>query len=104
MVLANKLNITNQIELNKAEEKISKQKAKQLFESGDINQIEIGTFKGLAEIHTYLFSDIYEFAGNIRDVNITKGSFRFAPLMYLSQSLDYRALILATIMKATANL
>lgn len=89
MVLANKLNITNQIELNKAEEKISKQKVKQLFESGDINQIEIGTFKGLAEIHTYLFSDIYEFAGNIRDVNIAKGSFRFAPLMYLSQSLDY---------------
>lgn len=89
MVLANKLNITNQIELNKAEEKISKQKAKQLFESGDINQIEIGTFKGLAKIHTYLFGDIYEFAGNIRDVNITKGSFRFAPLMYLSQSLDY---------------
>ncbi len=89
MVLANKLNITNQIELNKAEEKISKQKAKQLFESGDINQIEIGTFKGLAEIHAYLFSDIYEFAGNIRDVNIAKGSFRFAPLMYLSQSLDY---------------
>ena len=89
MVLANKLNITNQIELNKAEEKISKQKAKQLFESGDINQIEIGTFKGLAEIHTYLFSDIYEFAGNIRDVNIAKGSFRFAPLMYLSQSLNY---------------
>ena len=89
MVLANKLNITNQIELNKAKEKISKQKAKQLFESGDINQIEIGTFKGLAEIHTYLFSDIYEFAGNIRDVNIAKGSFRFAPLMYLSQSLNY---------------
>lgn len=89
MVLANKLNITNQIELNKAEEKISKQKAKQLFESGDINQIEIGTFKGLAQIHLYLFGDIYEFAGKTRDVNIAKGSFRFAPLMYLSQSLDY---------------
>jgi len=89
MVLANKLNINNQIELNKAEEKISKQKAKQLFESGDINKIEIGTFKGLAEIHAYLFGDIYEFAGNIRDVNIAKGNFRFAPLMYLSQSLDY---------------
>ena len=89
MVLANKSNINNQIELNKAEEKISKQKAKQLFESGDINKIEIGTFKGLAEIHAYLFGDIYEFAGNIRDVNIAKGNFRFAPLMYLSQSLDY---------------
>jgi cell filamentation protein len=89
MVLANKLNISNQIELNRAEEKISKQKAKQLFESGDINKIEIGTFRGLAQIHGYLFGDIYEFAGNTRDVNIAKGNFRFAPLMYLSQSLDY---------------
>jgi cell filamentation protein len=89
MVLANKLNISNQIKLNRAEEKISKQKAKQLFESGDINKIEIGTFRGLAQIHGYLFGEIYEFAGNIRDVNIAKGNFRFAPLMYLSQSLDY---------------
>ena len=88
MVLANKLNITNQIELNKAEEKISKQKAKQLFESGDINQIEIGTFKGLSQIHAYLFGDIYDFAGKLRDVNIAKGNFRFAPLMYLPQSLE----------------
>ena len=85
----NKLNITNQIELNKAEEKISKQKAKRLFESGDINRMEIGTFKGLAQIHAYLFGDIYEFAGKIRDVNIAKGNFRFAPLMYLPQSLEH---------------
>jgi cell filamentation protein len=89
MVLENKLNITNQLELNRAEEKISKQKAKQLFESKDINQIEVGTFRGLAQIHAYLFSDIYHFAGKIRDVNIAKGNFRFAPLMYLEQSLEY---------------
>lgn len=89
VVLPNKLNITHQIELNKAEEKISKQKAKRLFESGDINRMEIGSFKGLAQIHAYLFSDIYEFAGKLRDVNIAKGNFRFAPLMYLSQSLEH---------------
>jgi cell filamentation protein len=87
--LHNLLNITNQIELNTAEEKISKQKAKLLFESGDIDGIEIGTFKGLAQIHAYLFGDIYEFAGSIRDVNIAKGNFRFASLMYLPQSLEH---------------
>lgn len=87
MILANKFNITNQLELNKIEEKISKQKAKKLFESGEINQIEVGSFKGLAIIHQYLFGDIYEFAGKIREVNISKGNFRFAPLMYLSESL-----------------
>lgn len=88
-MLPNKLNITNQVELSKAEEKISKQKAKQLFDSGDINQIEVGTFKGLTFIHHYLFGDIYEFAGKTRDVNIAKGDFRFAPLMYLEQSLKH---------------
>ena len=89
MVLENKLNITNQVELAKAEEKLSKQKAKQLFESGDINKIEVGTFTGLAKIHQYLFEDIYDFAGKVREVNIAKGNFRFAPLMYLRQSLDH---------------
>jgi cell filamentation protein len=88
MILSNKLNINDQLELNKMEEKISKQKAKQLFESGDINQVEVGNFKGLAEIHFYLFGDIYEFAGKLRDVNIAKGNFRFAPLIYLEQSLQ----------------
>lgn len=88
MVSANKLNITNQLELDKAEEKISKHKAKQLFESGDIHRIEVGTFAGLAQIHLYLFGDIYDFAGKLRDVNISKGNFRFSPLMYLSQSLE----------------
>lgn len=89
MVLQNKLNIANQLELSKAEEQISKQKAKQLFDSGDINRIEVGTFKGLAFIHAYLFGDIYDFAGKMRDVNIAKGNFRFAPLMYLEQSLEH---------------
>ena len=88
MVLENKLNITDQIELNKIEEKISKQKAKQLFDSGDINKIDVGTFKGLSQIHKYLFGDIYDFAGKIRDVNISKHNFRFAPLIYLKASLE----------------
>ncbi len=89
MVLANKLNITDQLELNKAEEKISKQQAKQLFESGKINQIEVGTFYGLAEIHRFLFGDIYDFAGKLREVNIAKGNFRFASVMYLEQAVDF---------------
>ncbi len=89
MILANKLHITDQIELAKAEEKISKQKAKQLYDSGDINKVEIGKFAGLAFIHAYLFEDIYPFAGKVRDVNIAKGNFRFAPLMYLEPSLNH---------------
>ena len=89
MILKNKLNIDNQVELAKAEERISKQKAKQLFDSGDIAQVEVGRFSGLAFIHDYLFGDIYPFAGKIRDVNIAKGDFRFAPVMYLTQSLAH---------------
>ena len=87
MTLDNKLNITDQIELAKTEEKISKQKAKQLFDSGDIEKVEVGTFAGLASIHAYLFEDIYAFAGKIREVNIAKDSFRFVPLMYLEPAL-----------------
>lgn len=89
MILENKLGISDQIELARAEEKISKQKAKQLFDSGDISKAEVGTFAGLAYIHRYLFDDIYSFAGKIRDVNIAKGNFRFAPLMYLEPSLAH---------------
>ena len=88
-LLENKLNIKNQVELAKAEEKISKLKAKQLFESFELNKIEVGTFAGLAHIHKILFEDIYNFAGKIREVNIAKGNFRFAPLMYLQQSLEH---------------
>lgn len=87
MVLENKLNITDQVELNKAEEKISKIKAKKLFDSGKIEKIKVGTFAGLRQIHKYLFEDIYDFAGKLRTVNIAKGNFRFAPVMYLAQSL-----------------
>jgi len=87
MILENKLNITDQIELSKTEEKISKQKAKQLFDSGDISKVKVGTFEGLAYIHNYLFEDIYDFAGKIRTVNIAKSDFRFAPLMYLEVAL-----------------
>jgi len=89
MVLGNKLHITSQVELNRVEEKLSKQKAKQLFESGDINHVEVGTFAGLAQIHAYFFGDIYVLAGQIRDVNLAKGNFRFAPVMYLQQSLAH---------------
>ena len=89
MVLGNKLHLTSQVELNRAEEKLSKQKAKQLFESGDIDHVEVGTFAGLAYIHAYLFGDVYAFAGQIRDVNLAKGNFRFAPVMYLQQSLTH---------------
>ena len=75
------------MELNKIEEKISKQKAKQLFDSGLINNIEVGTFKGLAKIHKFLFEEVYEFAGEVRTVNIAKKDFRFAPVIYLDQAL-----------------
>jgi len=89
MILENKLGISNQVELAKAEEKVSKQKAKQLFDSGDIDKAEVGTFAGLASIHAYLFADIYLFAGQLREVNISEGNFRFAPVMYLKVSLAH---------------
>ena len=87
MILENKLNIDNQVELARAEEKLSKQKAKRLFDSGDIHKAEVGTFSGLSFIHAYLFGEIYHFAGKIRDVNIAKGDFRFAPVLYLDAAL-----------------
>lgn len=87
MVLENKLNITSSSELEWVEEKMSKEKAVGLFENKIIGQFEVGTFNGLAEIHKYLFEDIYEFAGQIRSVNISKGNFRFAPVLYLDDAL-----------------
>ncbi len=87
MALQNKLNISDSAELAREEEKISKRKALELFESGYLDRLEAGTFQSLAEIHKYLFDEIYEFAGKIRDVNIAKGNFRFAPVMYLKEAL-----------------
>jgi cell filamentation protein len=88
-LLENKLGIINQLELNRVEERVSKEKAKQLYDSGDIDRVEIGTFKGLSYIHNYLFEDIYEFAGKVRSQNISKGNFRFAPVMYLEIALEH---------------
>ncbi len=88
MALENKLGITSSPELAEAEEKISKKKAVELFESGMLDKLEAGTFETLQAIHKYLFEDIYDFAGKMRDVNISKGSFRFAPLMYLEAALE----------------
>lgn len=87
MALENNLGISDSAELTRTEEKISKQKALQLFELNFLDTFEVGTFKGLAQIHKYLFEDIYAFAGQIRKVNIAKGNFRFVPLMYLEAAL-----------------
>lgn len=88
MALKNKLGITDSLELAHTEEKISKTKALELFETGLLDTFEVGTFKGLSQIHKYLFEDIYDFAGKIREVNIAKGGFRFASVMYLSEALE----------------
>ena len=87
-MLENKLNITNEIELAKEEERITKIKALELFDTNKINDFEVGTTKGLCEIHKYLFDDIYSFAGKIRNDNIAKGSFRFASVLYLNDVLN----------------
>ena len=83
----NKLGITDSTELARAEEKISKQKAVEMFETGFLEKLESGTYESLAMIHKYLFDEIYNFAGEIRKVNISKGNFRFAPVMYLETAL-----------------
>ena len=88
MALENKLGITESSVLAREEEKISKKKALELFETGYLDTLTAGTFKSLSLIHKYLFDEIYEFAGKIREVNIAKGNFRFAPLMYLQAALD----------------
>ncbi len=88
MILKNKLGITDESELARLEEKISKTKALLLFETGELDAFEVGTFSGLSKIHKYLFEEIYEFAGKLRTVNIAKGSFRFAPVLYLEAALS----------------
>ena len=88
MALDNKLHITNSTELARMEEKISKKKAVELFENGYLDHYEAGTFQMLIAIHQYLLSDIYEFAGEVRTVNIAKGNFRFVPVMYLQAAIE----------------
>ena len=88
MALENKLGITDSILLANEEERISKIRAIELFETNLLSSLKAGTFEALSKIHSHLFSDIYDFAGKIRTVNIAKGNFRFAPLMYLSAALE----------------
>jgi cell filamentation protein len=88
MPLENKLGITDSATLAKEEERISKTRAVELFESGLLSSLPAGTFGTLCRIHTHLFSDIYDFAGKLRTVNMSKGNFRFAPLMYLGAALE----------------
>ena len=88
MALENKLGLTSTAELDFEEERISKKKAAQLFDWKLLDTFDVGTFVGLASIHKYLFEDIYDFAGELRTVNIAKGNFRFAPLMYLQSALE----------------
>lgn len=87
-MLKNKLGIDNPAELARKEERISKKKAAELFEKGILNNLQAGSFSALQAIHRYLFEDIYDFAGEIRTVNLAKGNFRFAPLMYLEAALE----------------
>lgn len=89
MVIENKLHISDSAELARIEERISKKKAALLFESGYLHTLKAGTLNSLLEIHRYLFNEIYDFAGKIREVNIAKGNFRFASAMYLRDALDH---------------
>ena len=88
MALDNKLGITDSAELAREEERTSKIRAIELFETNFLSTVTPGTFDTLSKIHAFLFSDIYDFAGKIRTVNISKGNFRFAPLMYLHTALE----------------
>ena len=88
MALENKLGLTSSADLDREEERISKKKAVELFETGLLDTLPAGKFVKLQEIHKYLFEDIYDFAGEIRTVNVAKGNFRFAPLMYLQATLE----------------
>ncbi|GAP00344.1 protein adenylyltransferase Fic [Fructobacillus ficulneus] len=86
-MLDNKLGLKSNVALAEAEERLTKQRAKELYDSGLIEQIEVGTYRGLAQIHHFLFQDIYDFAGQQRKVNLAKGNFRFVPVMYLHNAL-----------------
>ena len=88
MALENKLGLTSSADFAREEERISKKKALELFENGMLDKLEAGKFSALKAIHKHLFEDIYDFAGELRTVNIAKGNFRFAPLMYLQAALD----------------
>lgn len=88
MALENKLYLTNSAELAREEERISKKKAMELFESGYLDTLKPGSVEALCKIHAYLFSEIYDFAGQVRTVNLAKGNFRFAPVMYLEIALQ----------------
>lgn len=88
MILKNKLGLTNPADLAREEERLSKKKALELFESGRLDELEAGSFSSLRAIHKALFEEIYDFAGEVRTVNLAKGSFRFAPLMYLDAALQ----------------
>jgi cell filamentation protein len=88
MTLPNKLGLSDEVELARAEERISKAKACQMFANGMLDSLSAGSWDSLAAIHSYLFSDIYDFAGQVRTVNIAKGSFRFVPVMYLESALE----------------
>ena len=87
-MLENKLSITNLVELAKEEERITKAKALELFDTNKINEIEVGTFNGLSQIHKFLFEDVYYFAGKLRNENIAKGNFIFVPCIYLTAALS----------------
>lgn len=87
MALENKLGIADSVELARLEEKLSKKRAIEMFESGYLDKLPAGTFETLSKIHKYLFSDIYDFAGRVREVNLAKGNFRFAPIMYLEAAI-----------------
>ena len=88
MALENKLGLTSSAELAREEERISKKRAVELFENGVLDSLPAGRFSTLQEIHRHLFEDIYDFAGKLRTVNLAKGNFRFAPLMYLEAALS----------------
>ena len=89
MVLENKLGLDSSAKLARSEEKISKSKALKLFETGLLDTFPAGSLDGLQKIHAFLFDEIYDFAGRVREVNIAKGNFRFAPVMYLDSALKY---------------